>query len=64
MKITNLKPGDILLGYIGIGNMPPARAKAYLGEVKLSLRETFKNPVVLIASYDRKGLELEVIRAT
>lgn len=62
MDITHLQSNDIIVAYVGIGTMPPGKAKSFVAGIKSSLSEKFANKLILLADRSDNSVKLEIIR--
>lgn len=67
IDVVDLSPSDVLVCKVPVGNMPLARAKEYLDQVKSNIRELFgeEQKILLIPAKDwDTSTELAVIHRT
>ena len=60
-----IKPTDVLLVHVEIGNMAPSRVIEHITEVKNQLKKMFTNDIVMAAARDGKpSVQIDILEST
>lgn len=62
MKITKLKPRDVIFIEVPTANLPHSKAKELLEEVKDAFKRQFDNPLFVLGSSTAKKTKVNIIR--